>query len=1217
MRSLFTRRHTQGSPPAGEVPRSPTPRTPARENTSPSHQQRRADGSLQILSEIQSAPSSLRPTVVGPPTTEASGGSPPRRSLRDLMADNPHVSHEREPLTGPSDASRKSGKSGLAKFTSKVKKLAGKTKTAVDRNFVSSQVSLLGVHTKTTVGKPVTMSATKPQPEVLKAGTVPADMPPAPAKGPDHTSGRQRKINAAVKATLNPPTSFTESLPGPLGRRQARGAPSVSITEAMSSRAGMEVHVARLFGQKIHDPAVQTLQNALHGILSEMAAESPRPFAQHVLLAESLVNACGRDATRAIQALRALQAGTFLPARHPESPAPSEPASPRSSSASTDSFHSARSTPSPAPAAQPSPQARLDAMHAAQQLAGLGDVGMQALLAAVPQQDPAKHEPLEFVLLAAEQITTETKGAKARLPDILEHATSVKGKSADTLACKVLRAAVRALDDPGTYADLDRADKAAVFSWRQGFRSDGKNSPLRLTQQRLAKFRKYVSRAEKRDTLNKTHFNPNDPVRSAGQMVDKTARLVANNVQRVFSHKKSPLLGMGRHGSLAAGAQHVPTDQVKLDEHLTGAMKALKTHLEEAVGKLRINVGNPEPVPSALVRAAVLEHWIQASATQRPQGYRLDRNAVSRIAARIHQATGNPLLRTPGRLPPELEQLAGAKLTHATLEAWGHEAAMPLRREDGKETDFGNAMRRAGNILDPGRDKPVDMTADNMRAYLKNFVAEHNGGNSMTFTDGGALGINTGAISVNMALAASAATHIVLNPIIDVQASVARSAVFNIGTTPHGGELFVGRQRQIAGQVGGGVSLGYGPQITDSGETGLSARLGVAVNTTLFGLEHNNPIGVRLRFATQRKTDGSGVMDPAAMRDQMGKMLDYMFDACQGEKAKMKPDQLWEDFANAHFDQKSLSVSWQDYSTLNSKVGGSVTANGRLGVQTEDGETIRGSGSVGYAFSWNPFTKGQRREQSGNLPILRNDEGSAHMHSLTLTHNVQLPTAPLPGSHEGVHDSLGVPALPVHSVTYMLGNGGFNATIRTLMDHGRHSDTFTYKDLSERSIGDFLKFANEPGRREEWEAMCAAEQGGDRALGKKRLDDFLGKIKEMARPNQAHYLRWRMGEEERLAMDDFLSAAQLAERGGRKTDAKGHRQAMEAIAVNEASWRPHGLFTMHANSKQTDTGLNFGLQATARTTAASDRELMFIGLPLPISDAWTKVARTEPTAAES
>ncbi|WP_247709119.1 hypothetical protein [Ralstonia solanacearum] len=128
--------------------------------------------------------------------------------------------------------------------------------------------------------------------------------------------------------------------------------------------------------------------------------------------------------------------------------------------------------------------------------------------------------------------------------------------------------------------------------------------------------------------------------------------------------------------------------------------------------------------------------------------------------------------------------------------------------------------------------------------------------------------------------------------------------------------------------------------------------MGVSANVTLFGLEHTNPVGVRLRFSTQRKEDGSG-MNSDAMRKQMSDMIDYMFDACGPAKRHLSPAQLWEDFAVHHFDQKNLSVGWADYSSLNSKMGGSVTLTARAGVTTKDGQAIRAAtASPGTRSPW-------------------------------------------------------------------------------------------------------------------------------------------------------------------------------------------------------------------------------------------------------------------------
>ncbi len=256
--SLIRRLHAHPTAPASESSPSPTISSPAPE-VAP-RLQRRAGGSLQRLSEIQSAPLSSRPTVTAP-TSGADGSRSVHRSLRDYLAED-QESHQSNNPSGPTGGTRQpSGKSGLAKLTGKVKKLVGKAKNAAERNFVSSQTSVLGLHTETTVGKPVKMSATRPRPEVLQsrpvpAGTRPEDLPGVPDLKAPQTAARQRKIDATAKAAFNPPTSIAESMRGHLGLGRTKVTPqSVSIAEAMGSEAGLQVHLARLIGQPVHAPS--------------------------------------------------------------------------------------------------------------------------------------------------------------------------------------------------------------------------------------------------------------------------------------------------------------------------------------------------------------------------------------------------------------------------------------------------------------------------------------------------------------------------------------------------------------------------------------------------------------------------------------------------------------------------------------------------------------------------------------------------------------------------------------------------------------------------------------------------------------------------------------------------------------------------------------------------------------------------------------------------
>lgn len=209
MISITRRRPAQPVAPAHHFSPGSATSAPAPENTP--RQQRRAGSALQRLAEIQTAQSASRPVVTGPSASGTGDATRVRRSMRDFLAEAPEL-HAGDTAGGASPAEpaapQKSSKSGLAKFTGKVKKLVGKAKTAADRNFVSSQTSVFGLHTETTVGKPVTMSATRPRPEVLQSRPVPAGTRPRTCRAypPPARPSRQRASARSTRPSRRPST---------------------------------------------------------------------------------------------------------------------------------------------------------------------------------------------------------------------------------------------------------------------------------------------------------------------------------------------------------------------------------------------------------------------------------------------------------------------------------------------------------------------------------------------------------------------------------------------------------------------------------------------------------------------------------------------------------------------------------------------------------------------------------------------------------------------------------------------------------------------------------------------------------------------------------------------------------------------------------------------------------------------------------------------------
>lgn len=1100
------------------------------------------------------------------------------------------------------------------------------------RKFHSGQVSMLGVHTVSQSGIAVSL----PTQGNVRVELPPAQTPPGPEQVPLPESqakfsfSRQSLIHSAIHSTFGSRAKTVRKGPKIEPEKELF---HHAICAAMVSEAASRDYISKCFGVESSSPSLDALHAELMADGAGAGVSGARPFEQAVLLAEALHGAVGADISRASNALKQLKSGAFLLAEEvPDA--------------------SAHTT-----------QAKRDALQVARLLVDTG-VGMDTLLASFSETLPeALHEPLQCAIQACEQLEKENPALKAvDFSRFVDHAKTVAGSLSDTLACKVLRAESKQIASGIDLRDsTSRSDKAAIFSWRQGFREEGAGSLLYKTQHRLAKFRKYVGLSEQQ--FARSAPQPEQNVFAATKSgFDHAMHAAGDHLQRSVGKKKNPLRALAKYGALSADLQHPYKDQPLLDGHLTTAMHELMNHLagqmpeaaatsirarpsirlreylqhdlaeEASTRSLAGNAWSPRlaaasnaalrhlrgasdsaharmlDIPPEQLKLAVLAQWAVKSQRARPEGVSLESTDIQAIHRRLHAASGADTV-CPQKIPDAIKRLQGMSLSHALLAQWGAESGIGMYGESGAsgESRFAKSMRRARNILHPDKNVPENSGSEAMRKFLKDFVVEHNGGNTMTFSDGSSFGLNMASISINVALAVSKIIGMATTPVADVRANRTRSAVFNIGTSSAiGGEIFLGRQNQTTAQIGGGAIAAFStPGLPFYHPASASAS--VVANATLLGLERANPVGVRMRFVAKRNAEGK--LDYAAVRQQMVNMVDYMFDACTAEKAHLKPEELWEDFANQHFEAKNLSISWQDYVTQATKMGAGVSVGAKAGVKLKPKVALKVGASLGYAVNATISSKTRRTEKSGSHPVVRQDHGKSHEQILSIGVSATVPFSELPGSRHTQANSLGN-ALPVASGYFLLENGGFTATFRSILDHGRFSESFTFRDVSERNVKDFIALANEPGRREQWEQLCTAAEGGDPARGKARLDVYISRLRSMARPHQAYYMRRRVRAEVLSQVDVLWQSYNVARKSG-QTEVMAERSAqIAALLSDESAWVPNALFVMHNKSKQSTTGLNFGLQANVQVSAASERELEFIGLPIAIADAWTQVTRS-------
>ncbi|WP_322027438.1 hypothetical protein [Burkholderia sp. BCC1977] len=1162
-----------------------------------------------------------------PAAADSATVSPPRRTLGELLGGSPGAPSGSAPRRPAPERGTGGTNGGAANFASKLK---GRAQRFVQKRLVSTTTSAVVV-SSTQSGRPTALPA-RGDARIEPHADAPALDTPAPdAPPPPLSSSQERRLARVMKQTFAPAASpgaaVRNDIKHALGMKPAHDAARL---DAMGSAAGFEQWLQARFGD---EPPAHALRAALAQPFAshDMRVPDALPFAPHALLADALAQATHAQPARAQAALAALRHGAFLPPSALDNDTDADvfhDASDRLDD-SDDEFEDAigdtarfDATPPASPDARAaadhdtdSPQARADAFAAAQILADSG-AGADTLAALLPPLSAPHRDALRDVLSASAQIAAErgeTSGP-TDLADALQYATQAAGQPArDTLACKALRASHAQLAGD---APLSMADRTALFAWRQGFRDDARHGMLSRTRERLAKFRKYVSRAESRDRMNRTAFDPAQPVASSLRVAGNAARRAKHVVQRAFGAKKSPFLAAGRYGTMGAHLKHPDDDQAQLDTHLTRAIDLLRAHLEETHPLQPTDAADvlAGRTPAALVRIAVLAHWSEHSETARPYGQTLDAQSLVDIAARIDAlagvpprfsaspaAAGRPHAMPP--LPPAVAALAGMKLTDATLAEWAAQSALPMQADGGAgaspaETEFASALRHAHAVLHPLDVKPDNLSPDALKTFLKQYIADHNGGNAVSFTDGGVAGADAGALSINIALAVTHAGTVLL-PIIDVGASRGRTATVSIATGAEGGEIFIGTQTAHEGHAGGGVFLGAG-----YGAKHFNALVGGAASAT-GRVEHAKPTGVRLRFVPPKNADGKP--DYAAMRTKMSEAVDYLFEMSAPGQRELSANDMWEHFANRYFDDRGLSVSWVDHRRATAGMGAAVTGIARIGGKSKGGQTSRVGGSLTYGAQW-AATVAKRDDATGAHPQVRFSEGASHMQTLTASANMTVPSVDIPG--EGAvdtPDSLSFPSIPFASATFALHESGFDAAFSAMLEQGRFSESNTFIDLTEHNAGSFVRFASEPGHREQWERVCTALEDGDVDRGRTRLEKLLGDAKRGERPNQGFYIRYRLKQDVLRTLDQYAAAAkQAARRPDGADELAALRRASYALVRQPDARVPQSLAVYEEASGRRSAGVNFGLQVQAQTSASGAREVSLIDLPLDIANRWAQ-----------
>jgi hypothetical protein len=1134
----------------------------------------------------------------------------------------------------------------------------------------STDTTFFGIRTTSHPTRPMTLRQAGPAPDPMppatpaEAGTVAPPPSARPAAGLRNT----KKLKA-VKAFLEQfvPQTMRRAQPDDSLRRQTNVA---AIVPALTNATDLNARVQSLFttsgGDAGHDALDEQIRSALGSTRADALSQANRTeldFTHHMLIAERLSQVTGGDAGRALAAFDALRESRFLPFSTIDLGDSSHPVQ-LDALLTLPSGRSSRAQP------------QLDALSVAAKLAS-SPTGFEALLRTLQPTLPANRQAnLRRLLEAVAKVEAE----RGQPGDIALHTITARGAietNQSTLAQDVLHIESRALqhvgDDP--HASLNTREKAAVFSWDNGFRERGPGTELAKVQGRLAKMGKYVQRASHLQDLRNVRFDRTDMVRSAAKVVDAKARILAMRAQQTIGRKKTPLTGLRKFGANNNFLQHPDDDVPVLDSNAKTAIKALRARYADIVADPenfapKLQDLRSKALPEPVLREALLDYWESLFEEQqmRPIGNKLDNAALKAITQRIATRYGVDTEQTRDQIEAHLQRWTGSKLkrkglkfdrvvsrelTLADLQKWADDVHLPMTRRtplgqeiasgspaqeargrvaavsgtDGdapataagaapasptylEETEFATTLRKALAVIDSSDIRPDDLTPDGLHRFTRTYLLEHNWGNPLVASNGGTTGINTSSISESIRRVAEKFSPVSVVPILDLKLSRSNNAVLSIGSTTHGGEIFIGTQRQKAGSVGAGVTASVGPGALKKilGQGTASAEL------TPLATETVRTRGVMVRALRPPKPDGTG-QDTDSARTELVKFNDLVWSIAKGEHGALNPEQAWELIANQFFKSQTLSIGWQDqdaqtvHHTVNASAGIRIghSIGKRIAGAFVKSETERTGVSVGYMGDLTTLGSNRRKEETGKHRLVRANYLWRFQQNVTLGATLTNPSIPASHAAGSVTASLASgPSQITH--TFALDDRGFNATFRAIVKSGKLSEPYTLREFEERNAKAFVKFLNEPARHAQFSQVFKATYGLDN--GEEAFDNFKKKAQNWAGPGQHYVTRYRIRAEDRKILDELAAVAHsIHERNPEDPMLSRIEQAMKARLEDEDSWIPSQTFTLEGQTARDTLGVNLGVQFSAQETVASDRELSAVVVPLPIANEWTRARR--------
>lgn len=807
----------------------------------------------------------------------------------------------------------------------------------------------------------------------------------------------------------------------------------------------------------------------------------------------------------------------------------------------------------------------------------------------VGSADQPRYEAMRVLLQASDELAS-SGAAPYATPERIARSAGTSSAAGSTFSHCAARAALKLWQEPQAVQNLPRTEKNAFFAWRHGFREDGPGTPLTMARTRLmAMAHKWIPRA----AGLAPHSASTPPMEGERETPPRWRRL-ADRIREHFGQAKSPLSSLP-FGTLACNARKAL--QTRFDTDLRTALDALSAFMND---QLPCEY-NPERMTRYALDAAKLEFWKRrlqsgnsdmsaASSTSMRPSTR-DAMAIVDHAERIlMHAFPNPneAQRTSvGEarrqiLETNVSQLsAGFSFKLETLKAMRQALERPARVED-VDSLIGRvdaALERAERTHRGDPLRPESMTMKEIGSEFKQIVDTMPPGQRVRFSAGAVMGLNNASLLVPIV------PHLVAaGP--QARATGGRHAIVEFGAAAHAGELFLGTEQQFSGNLG--MTLSVGPNLGPAAS--ISASL--AANA---GGEISQPRGLMLRARIDRGPNGAPrVVDCDGQpkdewRVTLGNVVEFMLQQAHGNGPTGERTKMWDDFVDRFFDDRTLTLSWQDQSVVKSRIGVNASANAGVGVPA----TVKLGGKAGAAYEYNPTVNSRATNQGGLMQRQTFSSGMAGIGTLSASTGLTIPQ--LAGA-DPVHDP-SLASVPMLSTSATFGEVGHQVAVTLTQNDGRYVPELCYRDVVYRRPDDYVT------------AIKHNDAAWRQLLGGEALDAHLSDVERGVHP-AGFTQRWFLHPDAANMLDQLTALSEslrrirpqhFGEGGGDRcvTEIDAIRREIDGILNRESSWRPLRLLGGSQYVTQRNHGLNYFAMAQHQLAVRDTLESFSIGRKHP------------------